>query len=169
MDLNKLYLLGHSRGGASVILKANEDKRVKGLVTWAAVNDLENWYSKDELVYWKKKKTIYIHNGRTNQQMPMNYQLVENFLENKNRLDVPESVKNMQKPMLAIHGTADTTVSVSAVKEIGSWNPAVQIKIIEGADHTFGGMHPFEEKILPADLEKVVVSTMDFYSFLSDK
>ncbi len=167
MDLDKLYLLGHSRGGASVILKASEDARIKGVVTWAAVNDLENWYSKDELEYWKKQKRIYILNGRTNQQMPMDYQLVENFLENKDRLDVPKSVKNMQKPMLTIHGTADTTVPVSAVKEIGSWNPKVRVEIIDGADHTFGGGHPFEGDALPADLKKVVDLTMDFYTSVS--
>lgn len=164
MDLDKLYLLGHSRGGASVILKANEDDRIRSLVTWAAVNDLENWYSKEELAFWKKQKRIYILNGRTNQQMPMDYQLVENFLANKSRLDVPKAVKNMLKPMLSIHGTSDATVPVSAVKEIGSWNPKVQIEIIDGADHTFGGGHPFVEKSLPNDLKVAVDLTMDFFT-----
>ena len=43
--LNKedLSLLGHSRGGAITILKANEDERVKKIVSWAAVSSMERW------------------------------------------------------------------------------------------------------------------------------
>ena len=167
IDLHKLYIMGHSRGGASAILKATEDTRIKSLVTWAAVNNLEAWHSKDELDYWKKNGRIYIHNGRTNQQMPMDYQLVENFIEHIDRLHVPEAVKNMSAPMLSIHGSSDPTVSVSAVKEIKEWNPKAEIEIIDGAQHTFGGGHPFEGTELPADLERVVELTLSFFRKIS--
>lgn len=163
MDTAKLYLMGHSRGGASAILKANGDSRIKKLVTWAAVNNLEAWHSKGELDYWKKNGRIYIHNGRTNQEMPLDYQLVENYLENIDRLQVPGAVKNMSIPMLSIHGSGDPTVPVTAVKEIGSWNREAKIEIIDGADHTFGGGHPFGGTELPEDLEKVVRLTLDFF------
>lgn len=162
MDATKLYLIGHSRGGASAILKANADSRIKKLVTWAAVNNLNGWHSKEELDYWREVGRIYIHNGRTNQEMPLDYQLVENFMENADKLQVPEAVKNMTIPMLSVHGTDDPTVSVSAVKEIGVWNKAAKIEIIDGADHTFGGGHPFEGTELPADLGRVIRLSMDF-------
>ena len=163
MELDKLYLMGHSRGGASAILKANEDNRIRKLVTWATVNNLEAWHSNEEMDYWKKNGRIYIHNGRTNQEMPLDYQLVENFIENIDRLHVPEAVKNMSVPMLSIHGSDDPTVPVSAVKEIKQWNPNTEIQIIDGAQHTFGGGHPFVGRKLPADLEKVVEITQGFF------
>lgn len=163
IDLGKLYLMGHSRGGASAILKANEDRRIKKLVTWAAVNNLGAWHSKEELDYWKKNGRIFIHNARTNQEMPLDYQLVENFVENKNRLQVPDAVENLQIPMLSIHGSDDPTVPVSAIHEIQTWNPGAKIEIIEGAGHTFGGTHPFEGIKLPSDLEKVVGLTVIFF------
>lgn len=163
IDLNRLYILGHSRGGASAILKANEDTRIRGVVTWAAINNLEAWHSKGELEYWQKNGRIYIHNSRTNQQMPMDYQLVENFISNRQRLQVPDAIKMMSVPMLAIHGSDDTTVLVTAVKEIKSWNPKVEIQIIEGANHTFGGGHPFPGTDLPGELNKVVELTIDFF------
>ena len=118
MDLGKVYSLGHSRGGAHVILKASEDNRIRALVTWAAVNNLETRHTKDELAHWQKAGRIYIPNARTNQEMPMDYQIVENFLVNKARLDVPLAAKKLSKPMLAIHGTDDPTVPVDAVKQI---------------------------------------------------
>lgn len=164
MDLQKLLILGHSRGGASAILKTNEDRRIKSLVTWAAVNNLGAWHSKEELDLWKKNGRIYIHNARTNQEMPLDYQIVENFMENKNRLHVESAVKNIQVPMLSIHGSDDPTVPVSAVKEIKVWNPNAEIQIIDGAQHTFGGTHPFEGTDLPEELERVVGLSVDFFS-----
>ena len=56
IDLTRLYIMGHSRGGASVILKAYEDTRIKAVTTWAAVNNLESWHSEEEIAYWKSKR-----------------------------------------------------------------------------------------------------------------
>ena len=163
IDLNKLFIVGHSRGGAHVILKANEDSRIKAVATWAAVNNLESWHSKEQIEQWKNAGRIFIHNSRTNQNMPMDFQLVENFIQNQERLQVPDAVNNLHIPMLSVHGTDDPTVPVEAVKQIGLWNPKVDIKIIEGAGHTFGGTHPFEGNKLPGDLEKVVDLTVTFF------
>ncbi len=163
IDLDKVFIVGHSRGGASAILKVNEDKRIRGIVTWAAVNNLESWHSKEELEHWKKNGRLYIHNSRTNQDMPLDYQLVDNFMKNRDRLNLKEAVKNTQIPMLAIHGSDDPTVPVSALKGIKAWNPNAEIQIIDGAQHTFGGTHPFESDELPDDLEKVVKLTIDFF------
>lgn len=163
MDLEKLCIMGHSRGGASAILKAAEDARIKAVVSWAAVNNLETWHTKGQLDYWKNHGRIYIPNTRTNQQMPLDYQLVENFIANRERLQVPEAVKNMKIPMLSIHGSGDLAVDVKAVKDIGAWNPAVEVKIIDGAGHTFGGGHPFEGKQLPEHLQEVVHYTILFF------
>ena len=163
MNLDSLYILGHSRGGASAILKANEDRRIKALATWAAVNNLETWHSEEEIEYWKSKGRIFIHNSRTEQEMPMDFQLVENFLENKERLQVPEAIENMKVPMFSVHGDRDLTVPVQSVKEISAWNPLAEIKIIEGADHTFGGGHPYDSPALPGDLDEVAKFTIDFF------
>ena len=164
IDLSRLYIVGHSRGGAHVILKAYEDVRIKAVSTWAAVNNLESRYSEKELAQWKKMRRIHIHNARTNQEMPMDYQIVENFIANRERLHVPKAVKNLQIPMLSIHGTDDPTVPVDAVREIGSWNPSVKVELIEGAGHTFGGTHPFENMELPDDLKRVTDLTIAFFN-----
>ncbi len=162
LDLNKLYLIGHSRGGASIILKANEDARVKKIVTWAGVNNLEIWHTPEELEMWKKLGTIYIQNSRTNQQMPLHYQIVENYQKNKDRLEVPKAIRNLKIPMLAIHGTEDETVSVEGIKQFKVWNETIQTKIIDGANHTFGATEPWSENFIPDDFKEVIDLSIGF-------
>lgn len=163
MDLDKLYITGHSRGGASAILKAAEDPRIKKVATWAAVSNLESWHSKAELEYWKQQRLIFVLNKRTNQQMPLDYQLVENYQENRSRLHVPDAVKKLRIPMLALHGSEDETVPVAAAHSFGEWNPTVRVKIIEGANHTFGTDHPFTGQELPDEFKQVVNETIRFF------
>ena len=149
MDLNRLFIAGHSRGGASAILKAAEDSRIKKVATWGAVSNLETWHSKEELEYWKQHRLIFILNKRTNQQMPLDYQLVEDYQKHRSRLNVPEAVKKLQIPMIALHGSADETVPVAAAHAFKELNPDVKVKIIHNADHTFGADHPFTGHELP--------------------
>lgn len=163
MDLGNLYLCGHSRGGAHVMLKANEDPRVKAITTWAAINNLEGWHSDEELAYWKKQGVIYIHNSRTNQDMPLKYQIYENYQANRDRLQVPQAVKQLHIPFLLIHGTSDTTVPVEAAYKLKKWNPDIELYILEGADHTFGATQPCVSTKMPADTKNISDKTIEFF------
>ena len=88
VDTSRLFLIGHSRGGSLVILKGYEDERVKGVVTLAAVSDLRQRWSEEELAIWKEKGVVEIPNSRTGQNMPLDYQLVEDFYAHADRFDV---------------------------------------------------------------------------------
>ena len=69
-----IYLVGHSRGGGVSILHASKDKRIKKLVTWAAISDIERRFPDgEELEDWKYAGVRYVKNGRTNQMMPHFY------------------------------------------------------------------------------------------------
>jgi pimeloyl-ACP methyl ester carboxylesterase len=114
------------------------------------------------MAQWEKAGRIFIYNSRTEQDMPLDFQLVENFKANRNRLQVPDAVRKMSIPMMAIHGTGDPTVPIAALSQIASWNPNVRTEVIKGAGHTFGGTHPFEGDQLPDDLSKVADLTIDF-------
>ena len=89
MDLNQLTLIGHSRGGGIVLLKANEDNRVKKVVTWAGVSDFASRFPEGEvLAQWEKSGVAYVHNGRTKQEMPHYFQFFTTFKENEERLTI---------------------------------------------------------------------------------
>jgi dienelactone hydrolase len=162
IDASKLFLIGHSRGGGIVILKAREDHRVKKIATWAAVNDFGRHWSQEVLDGWKKKGVLYVENVRTHQSMPLYYQLAENYFANKERLHIPAAVKNLAIPFLIVHGTDDEAVLYASALKLKEWNPAATLLTIEGGNHTFGAKHPFEGKQLPADAEKAVMETILF-------
>jgi hypothetical protein len=53
VDENKIIILGHSRGAANAIITAARDKRIKALVTWAAIADYDRW-TEHQKKEWKK-------------------------------------------------------------------------------------------------------------------
>jgi uncharacterized protein len=163
MDLKNIFFIGHSRGGAVAILKAREDERVKGLVTWAAVSDIAKRWPKEFIEEWKEKGVQYVLNGRTKQQMPLFYQLWEDFEKNKSRLDIPEAVWQLEKPMLIIHGFDDEALPVSSAFEMSEWNPENEVLFIENANHTFGGYHPYDKEVLPEQTLLICERTNEFF------
>ncbi len=163
-----ISLIGHSRGGGLVLLKSREDDRVKRVVTWAAIHDLSKRWPQSFLDQWKKDGVTIIPNGRTGQDMPLYYQVVEDFFANRDRLDIPTAVKSSQVPLLVFHGTDDSTLNVSMAHEIKSWNPdLVELEILENANHVFGGMHPYENDILPDDTLKILERSLNFLTHKS--
>ena len=74
VDIHNIILAGHSRGGGISILKSH-DARVSKIISWASVSDFEKRLPSEKIDLWKKRGVVYVYNGRTNQQMPINYQL----------------------------------------------------------------------------------------------
>lgn len=162
IDKGKLYLFGHSRGSGVATIKAKEDSRVKALVTLAGISDLSNGWKEDALNQWKKDGVRYIYNARTKQNMPLYYSLAEDFIAHKDRLDIASAVRQLNKPTLIIHGTKDMTLPVSMAQHLKSWHPNAQLLLMEGADHTFGGYHPYPVHALPSESEKAAEAISHF-------
>jgi dienelactone hydrolase len=162
-DLSRIGLIGHSRGGAISIIKAANDARVKALATWAAVSRLDYAWSKERVAQWEKEGVYYIVNGRTGQNMPMYYQMYQNFIANRTLLNVQSALDGFNKPMLILHGTADPAVPHTAAETLQRDYSAAQLHLIEGADHVFGGQHPYESNELPAHSEELVEVSRQFF------
>jgi pimeloyl-ACP methyl ester carboxylesterase len=157
IDINQLSLIGHSRAGGIVAIKAEEDKRVFKVITLAGVCDYKKrTATSGELEEWKKDGVKYVQNGRTKQQMPHYYQFFEDFDTNEIRLTIKRAVENLTIPMLIIHGDKDTSVFIKEAESLHQWNPNSQLEIIENANHVFNTSHPWTSKKLSDELEKVV-------------
>jgi pimeloyl-ACP methyl ester carboxylesterase len=156
-DINDISLIGHSRAGGIVLLKANEDSRIKKVITLAGVSDYKSRFPKDaELQNWKENGVYYVKNGRTHQEMPHFYQFYQDFTKNENRLNIQKAVENLEIPKLIIHGDNDTSVLINEAEKLHNWNTKSDYRIIENADHVFNTSHPWESEILSQELKEVV-------------
>ena len=163
INLNKITLIGHSRGGGTALIKANENKKITSVISWAGVSDFGSRFPQgEELKAWKKNNVAYIMNARTNQQMPHYFQFYTNFKENENRLNIKSAVEKLNIPYLIIHGSNDETVLLQEAKNLNSWNLNNKLQVINNANHSFGSMQPWEETVLPIDLNKVVQQSIQF-------
>lgn len=164
IDKDQISLIGHSMGGGIAILHAFEDKRIKKLVIWASIAECKTpWGSwpQDKMVEWRTTGVAYYKNGRTNQQMPMYYQLFEDYNQNSRRLDIKHAISQLQIPVLICHGTNDPAVPVEKAYALKASQPKAALFITE-ADHVFNRRHPWTEKDLPAAMQKVLDESLQF-------
>ena len=163
IDTGNITLMGHSRGGGTAIIKASEDARIKKLVTLASVSDFAARFPQGEAFNaWKEAGIGYVTNARTLQQMPHLFSFYEDFKTNEERLTISKAAKQLKKPYLIIHGTADPTVDVDNAEHLQHWQPDAQLLLLEGSDHVFGASHPWEQKELPQDLKTVTEAVTEF-------
>jgi predicted dienelactone hydrolase len=163
-DSQNITLIGHSRGGPIAILEGLQREAVGQIITWAGVHELNYaWeHNPDLLADWEKQGLRYILNGRTKQNMPLYYQMYENYQINQAYFSVKNALKKHQKPFLIIHGSEDPAVPVTAAKYLFQHASDAQIFIVEGANHVFGGKHPYGHTYLPEHSLQIVDKSMRF-------
>ena len=165
VNLQDVSLMGHSRGGGIVAIKAEEDVRVKKLISLAGVCDFgKRTATIGDLDQWKKEGVKYVLNGRTKQQMPHFYHFYEDFLENQTRLNIKRAVSNLKIPYLILHGNQDTSVLIEEGEQLHSWNSESQLEIIDTANHVFNTSHPWEKSHVSTALEKAIRLSISFLS-----
>ncbi len=160
---DNITLIGHSRGGGIVTIKASESKRVSNVISWCGVSDYKvRFGTKETREKWKNDGVTYIQNSRTKQQLPHFYQFYENFIENESRLNIKRACEHMKTPHLIITGENDTTVVPQEGQNMHRWNPASKIVNIQGMNHTLGAKHPWEFDELPDELAEAISESIQF-------
>lgn len=159
-----IFLLGHSRGGAVVLLYSAQHDAISKVVSWAGVSDFESRFPKgEELDFWREDGVRYVENMRTKQNLPHYYSFYEDFLQNKENLNIEKWARKINIPFLQIHGDMDQSVSIHEGSDLALWTQT-KLEIIKGADHTFGANHPYHNKEIPEDMKEALELTLRFFS-----
>lgn len=153
-------VLGHSRGGATCILKAAARRQVKALATWAAISSVDRYGAFSAA--WDAGETPTIPNARTGQQMPLERNVLDDFTANAARLDVLASAAGLRIPYAIVHGDADEAVPFSDAEALAAAaGDVATLTRVEGGSHVFGARHPFEGS--NPDLERAIDAAVDAF------
>ena len=162
VDSSSITLLGHSRGGGICILKASEDSRITSLITMGSVDSMNRFVTGEKLEAWKETGFYETYNSRTKQQRPHKIQFLNDYLENKERLNIEIAAKNFKIPTLIIHGGNDESVDVSAAENLNNWIENSKLLLIENTGHTFNSKEPWKDFKLPVPMNFAVKSAIEF-------
>jgi pimeloyl-ACP methyl ester carboxylesterase len=163
IDVKNIILIGHSRGGGIVSIKASENSKISKVITWSSVSDFGARFPTGNLLEtWRKDGISYVENSRTKQKMPHYFQFYTNFKENEARLTIKNAISKLTIPHLIIHGSNDDVVLPNEAENLHSWNPNSELLLIKDMNHSLGNIQPWNSKIMPNYLEKVVAKTIEF-------
>jgi len=163
MDVSRLALLGHSRGGGVVLVQSAMDERVKAVITLAAVSNLAfMWEGNPALELWKETGVTHILNARTGQQMPVYLDVYEDYQARQPQLNIADAMQRLTQPCLIIHGDADASIPVQAAQQLQAWNPSAEVLVLPGADHVFGAQNPWTEAELPPHTQQATEFAIAF-------
>jgi dipeptidyl aminopeptidase/acylaminoacyl peptidase len=163
-DLRKpLGLLGHSRGGGQAILTAHTSSEVKAVATWAAVSTFDR-YGKEAKEAWRKRGFYEVTNSRTGQVFHLSTKLLDDLeAHGRSSLNILEAARNLQKPLLLVHGQGDETVPYFEAEQLNIFaEPRLTtLSLIPKVGHTFDTRHPFDQSNEAFD--RVLAQTADFF------
>jgi pimeloyl-ACP methyl ester carboxylesterase len=146
VDLRRLGLFGHSRGGGTALLAAADahwSSRIRALVTWSAVSTYDRLTDAEKL-RWRQQGWTPVVNARTGQELVLDRRVLDDLEQHREALDLLAAAERRQAPWLLVHGDADETVPVSEARTLAEHAAGEGCLIeIPQASHTFGVTHPF--------------------------
>ena len=147
LDVERLGLFGHSRGGAAALLAAaHRDwaERVTALVTWASIAYVDRFGGEEERAEWHRRGKLTVVNSRTGQELPLGLGLLEDIETNRLKLDLEAAAGRRTAPWLIVHGEDDESVPVVEGERLAAAAAGEhEFERVKKAGHTFNAKHPF--------------------------
>ncbi|OHX66446.1 alpha/beta hydrolase family protein [Flammeovirga pacifica] len=162
LDLQHINIIGHSRGGGVVLLKAAEDDRIKKVATLASIPRVDS-FNEETMKEWKTNGVTYVLNGRTQEQLPLYYQVAEDYYANESRLDVALNIKKLAIPVMCIHGDEGETVPLQSLHYLKQLQPKIKDITIKGGSHTFNTKHPWTEPQLSPEMQEAMTHVLNHF------
>ena len=155
-----LFLLGHSRGaGDCLIYTLDHPGEITGVISWNGITDLD-LFTGEQKQDMREKGRAYVLNGRTGQQMPLDFVILEDLEAHQERYNILSRMENTTFPVILIQGTQDGAHLRRGSEQLVSVRPDIRWVQIPGGNHTFNTVHPFTGTT--PQLEHAIAETIDF-------
>lgn len=158
----KLYLCGHSLGGAVSILAAEKCNPEK-IAVWGSISDLQRNTERQKAA-WKKKGFSPVKISVTGQELQLMYSYQQDKDDNFPENAILNAAAKYPGDLLIIHGSEDLTVKPREAEELFSaagGKPNAKLEIIERTGHTFGVGYTFNETNVA--LDSAIDKTLEFF------
>lgn len=144
IDPSMIALVGHSRGGAVCLITAKEDARVRAAVAWSTISHF-NRYTDEQKARWREQGFVQLHSVSQHKLFRISTALLDDIENNSERLDIVDAARQLKKPLLIVHGTADIPAKFSEAEELyaASDSRLTEFVTLEGAGHMYGAKHPY--------------------------
>ncbi|WP_410770846.1 alpha/beta hydrolase [Fontibacillus sp. BL9] len=139
-----LFLLGHSRGaGVCLVHALDHPGQVCGVISWNGITNLD-LFSDKQKEEMRHAGRSYVLNGRTGQQMPLDRVILDDLDLQRNRYDILGRMASSHFPVVLIQGSEDSAHLRKGSAELIKRRPDISWIQIQGGNHTFGTVHPFQ-------------------------
>lgn len=150
IDKSKIGVLGLSLGASVSILGWN--KMIKTLILWSPVNVTEELFIKslgEKTCREIEEKGFFdLRFNENGWKTETSFKIGKEFLKDVRKTNIINGVKSVKCPILLIQGTEDEVIGTEGSKQIYSGaNQPKEIKMIEGANHTFDNLEHEKEVI----------------------
>lgn len=144
-----IILLGHSRGaGVCLIYGLDYSDLIAGVISWNGIANVD-LLTEENKAEMRATGRTYTLNGRTKQNMPLDFEILDDMERNRERFDILGRISGAAFPIALIQGTEDGERGIRGSMKLVETNPAIQwIRIPEG-NHTFGSVHPYRGETKP--------------------
>ena len=166
-DVDRIGIIGHSRGGGIAILSGRREPRIKGVATWAGVGTFFR-YTEHQKRAWEEQGYLPVTIRGTKTALRYDREVLRDLEDHRAEYDLQKAVENLRIPLLIVHGAEDVAVKRSEPDSLYALadKTRTQYVVLEGVGHAFGAGHPFQGNNAAVD-HVVDLTARWFHRFLS--
>lgn len=157
----RIFILGHSRGGALSILTARDFPIISKVAVWNSIARFDRFSARQKAL-WREQGYIKAEHYKSPDSLCINSTYLDDLELYHERFSVVSALSNMDISLLIIHGEQDITVSKKDAEALASASKHLfGFNIIPSTGHTFGIRHPFSSSTNA--LQQVLEITRGFF------
>ena len=146
IDVSRIGIVGHSRGGGVAILKASEETRIKAVAGWSTISHFDR-YTERQRNRWRTQGYLGTSSESSQSPFKVGTALLDDLEGNVERFNIERAVSRLEKPLLLIHGTSDFPVPIDEANRLYAISDKTMTEyvVLEGVGHMYGARHPYRE------------------------
>ncbi|MBI1805151.1 MAG: prolyl oligopeptidase family serine peptidase [Ignavibacteriae bacterium] len=146
IDVERVALLGHSRGGGISIVKTASDERVRALVTWSAISTFDRW-TDHQKARWRSLGYLPLAKDSTTSPLCLGLKLLDDYEQHASELSIVDAARSISIPWLLLHGKADVTVQPHEAETLyrASNNATTDLMLLDSVGHLYNAASPNED------------------------